>query len=349
MIRLIAVLLMAGFTGPLLPGGEPELIRKGAAAIDLSQLPLFPDHRWIGTRRVEVLCYGSTDTSAFREMVEFHRQQLVERGGKLIARPTITDRAAFYYFSISDFIIQMDVTVTSDTDKVTVEITNHGNVEAKSLPRNRGAKLIPKPSFPDICHFAVTPTADRPLEKVTQENHDLLIRSGWSFHASNKVLSIYRKESLLLLVKRQYNRQQKWIDITYRLYLNSYDYPPPPEQIEEFQFGERGNIIQTFTTTLTNNEISEYYRTAFTQQDWKEVPTIEPVAGSHDTLTFENYNRHQVQIKISQAADKRTVDVCLLDRLQVLDDEETRRIVEEFNQEQRQKKGTEEEVPQPAP
>lgn len=347
-VPLLSFLLILSPGVSELQGSELELIKQAANVIDLSRLDVYPDHELIVTQRVEHLQYVSTDTSAFENVVLLHRKQLAERGGRLVTQPLSSDKEHQAFFSFDDFLVQLYVHISPYTQNIIVVIRNDGNLDLKSLPRNRRSQLHDERSrYPSLLSFTTFASSGRPVENILKENHNQLIRAGWKLYGvdnfPNQYITnlneghwaFYRNGATELKVTRQPILSSRCVHIYYHHYLYSIDEPPPPAKIEEFHLVVPDDLenqtskLHSYRTSLTADEITEYYRSAYKQKDWKEVPPSELSPGSTPLMTFENDDRHQMLVEIAQGGDKRTVHVWRRDRLEVLEKEQSRQKAEE--------------------
>lgn len=312
--HLLIPILISASCCSLLLGDEPNLIQEAAKAIDLRLFPIHESRLLVANRQVEVLKYSSLDIAAFREIADFHQNQITRKGGKLLIPTSTTNSSVSSLFLVSSFIIRLEVVSNPDPAMVNIKITNHGNVSPNAIPRARDSKLIPPEEHPENCRFAIASTTTRSAEMIYQETHALLSEAGWNLQKNSRTLATYRKGYLLLEVRGGYQARKKSVEISYTPYLCSVIFPPPPEDFELIPISRKmpppDDILQSFSTSLTKQEVIEYYREGFKSLGCKEIPSQELDPRSRYLLFFEDINQAQMVIKIDRNGAKQNVEVC---------------------------------------
>jgi hypothetical protein len=281
-------------TEPL--NATPPTVSEAAKVLDLRQLPLFPGSEDAGGRSVARLTYNAKTSP--REAYAFHQKELLAQKWAQAPGEYVTDESASGTFTRDGYILSLSAVPTGSGDEAAtmVNVTNHGNLSAKTLPQPAGSTLLYE--FPVTIAY-VTPT---PVEKAAAEIDAALLAAGWEPYGTAGDSRFYRQKAIRLTATTSTAPAQDGKTVVnYATELVSAELPAPAEA-KGLQYSEPPvQLSVDFAGDLAAAD--KWYRERLGKMGW-EPTTENPVEqGFEHFVIYRNKPGEMLEITFREIDD----------------------------------------------
>jgi hypothetical protein len=250
------------------PSGPPATPADAARLIDLTKFPLAPGAAEPNQQTVAGLSYSAP--GKVQDLFEFQRQRLTAQNWKELDGSYLSDQAASATFRRAGYSLSVSVFAAGADGMANVSINHHGNVSLGKLPVPQGAtQLFAGP----VSTSYVTET---PAAETADAVRELLVAEGWEPYGAAGDVQYFRQKAIRLSARvLSAPAQDGKTMIDYSSVLMSAELPAPPEA-EDLRYSDTPTQI-FFDTSLTHQEVAEYYAKRLAEWQWKAT-TEKPIA-----------------------------------------------------------------------
>lgn len=240
----------------------PATIEQAKKVLDLRDLPLVPGSEEPGARSVARLTYNAKKPA--QEAYAFHQKQLVDRGWRETPGGYQSDEMASGTFVRNGYTLSMSASKVGD--ETMVSLTNHGNLDARTLPQPAAAKVLYEAP---VSIAYVTP---EPVASAAKQVDQALVAAGWAPYGAAGDSRYYKQNAIRLLATTSAAPAQggKTV-VSYHTELLSADLPAPADA-QQLQYSEPPTQLSVdFPGDLAASD--KWYRERLGKLGWK--PTTE--------------------------------------------------------------------------
>lgn len=247
------------------PSKTPATIDEAQKVLDMRDLPLVPGSVEPGARSIARLTYNAKKPAP--EAYLFHQKELVDRGWRETPGGYQSDEMASGTFVRDGYTLSMSATKVGD--ETMVSFTNHGNLDARTLPQPSAATVLYEAP---VSIAYVTP---EPVDAVAKQVDEALVATGWEPYGSAGDSRYYKQNAIRLLATAATAPAQggKTV-VSYQTELLSADLPAPADA-KQLQYSEPPTQLSIdFPGDLAASD--NWYRERLGKLGWKPT-TKQPV------------------------------------------------------------------------
>jgi len=285
----MTILLLLGtltFAGEA-PTARPATVEDAAKVLDLGRFPLLPGVDPSKHRRVARLGYEAKGTVA--DAFAFQKKTLVGMGWVEQPDGYASDQGASGTFVKDGF--RVSVSVFPASQGVSVQLSNHGNIEPKAMPVPAEAK--PLYAGPVSSMFV----AEKPVAETAAECRKKLVALGWQPYGTAGDTQFFKQNAVRLGVTvSSAPAQGNKTVIDYQSELMSADLPAPADTVRT-QYADTTKEV-SFDTKSDANSVLGFYRDVLGKAGFK--PTTENLIKDRRTesIYFLNPRKDLVALKM---------------------------------------------------
>ncbi len=274
---------------------SPATSQQARAVLDLEKLPLF-DKAENPEQHLAAVHYAAP--GELRKVAEFHLQQFKNLGWKELPPVTVTDQYASAAFTKNGYVVSFSA--FPQGSKVSVSITNHGNVAPASLPVPPGTK--PLYSGPQ----AAMHLAESSQEETQAAVRKLLIAAGWLPYGEAGDALFFRQNAVRLtasisLAPAQENKPV----ISYSTVLVRRELPVPTENVEQVSYSDQPLQVG-FDAQMSEEEVVAYYKEELTPSGWTPTTAQANKIDFEKFLIFLDESKDLMEIKLRDLGEGKT-------------------------------------------
>ena len=240
----------------------PATLDQAKKVLDLRDLPLAPGSEDPGARSVARLTYNATKPAP--EAYAFHQKELAQRGWRETPGGYQSDEMASGTFVRDGYTLSMSASKVGD--ETMVSLTNHGNLDARTLPQPAAATVLYE------APVSIAYVTRAPVASVAKQVEEALVAAGWKPYGSAGDSRYYKQNAIRLLATTSTAPAQggKTV-VSYQTELLSADLPAPADA-KQLQYSEPPTQLSVdFPGDLTASD--KWYREHLGKLGWK--PTTE--------------------------------------------------------------------------
>ncbi len=279
---------------------KPATAAQAASALDLSQFELIdpvdtPNSQIIAQQSYQAK--GIVADVAKRLLANFKKSGCKELDGT-----TVTDAYASATLQKQGFTFSLMVSEGSKPGTTSVNISNHGNVDLKTLPVPKGSTQLY--AFPATIAY----TTSASVEETTKECRKLLLAKGWEPFGDTTVSFFVKQNAVLLQVAvSQAPAQDNKTAIQITSEQLSADLPAPPYNGFLQYSDSTGGML--FDSDKSQEELVKFFKETLGKSSWKAT-TENPVRiDFRDHLIFRNPAKEFIELQFYEVEGKTRVDL----------------------------------------
>ena len=196
---MYVVILLAAFGAVCQPNAnaqssasKPATAAQAAAALDLSQFELIDP---VDSPNSQIIAQQSYRTKGkLTDVAKMLQANFKKAGCKELDGTTITDEYASAVFQKKGFTFSLSLTQGGQPGEALVTITNHGNVDLKTIPVPKGATQLY--AFP----ISIAYTAASSVEETYKACQKLLLANGWERFGDTASSFLVKQNAVVLQV-----------------------------------------------------------------------------------------------------------------------------------------------------
>ncbi len=279
---------------------EPATAIQAAAAIDLSKFEMVDPE---GPPSVQTVASQSYQTKGKIVDVAKKVQALLKKAGcQELEGATFTNDYASATYTIKGFTLSLMVTAGAMPDTCMVMITNHGNVDLKSIPVVKDAKqLYALPS-------TISYVTEMKLPEALEASKKLLADQDWVPFGDTTVSFFMKRNAIVLQVMVteapaqgnktaiQISSEQISVDL------------PAPDYKTYLQFRDGVGGMQ-FDSEQTVEEIFAYFQETLGELGWKSTTEQAVQVNFTKNMIFRNDKKEYIEVEVRDVEGTRTVSL----------------------------------------
>jgi hypothetical protein len=273
---------------------RPATLEDAARVLDLSTSPLPPGAEASKDRRAARLDYEVASKVA--DAFEFQKKALTSRGWSELPGGYSSEQAASGVFGKDGYRVSVSAYPSAKAGRVSVMVTNHGNVDTKSLPTPPDATLL---------YAAPVSTAHvtkGPKEATAAECRKKLMALGWQPYGNAGDTQFFKQNAVRIGVRVfSAPAQGNKTVIEYVSELLSADLPAPADTVRTSYADTTKEV--SFDTKASPESVVEFYRDVLGKEGWK--PSTERLVKTRhaDLLFFLNQSKDLLSLRMYMVDD----------------------------------------------
>jgi hypothetical protein len=311
---------------------EPATVEETARLLDLTKVPLLPEHRLVGRRKLGRVNYQAK--GEVKTAYEFHRNNLIEQGWKELPDARISVEEAQSKFMREGFLVTLGM--SQDKELVGVSLYNLGNVRPATLPvpadvktEHQGptqANYVTKGKIADVAEACRKVLMDKGWQPYGSISYDQKVYAGQRME--------FKKNAILLHVSvSTYENRPGDTTISYSTGVVSADLPASANA-NKLTYSDDDKIL-TFETPDAVATVIGFYRDTLAKQSWK--PTKEPEGATEATVYFRNPAGDLITLKVKGSGEATNVRVNHLTAAEIAELDRAIKAKEEREEKERNK------------
>jgi hypothetical protein len=279
---------------------KPATAVEAAKVLDLSQFELVdpvdtPNSQIIAKQSYEAK--GKLTDVAKRLMVNFKKSGCKELDGT-----SVTDAYASAMFQKQGFTFSLMLSEGSKPGTTSVNISNLGNVDLKSIPVPKGATQLY--AFPATIAY-MSPSS---VEEVNKECRKLLLAKGWEPFGETTASFFVKQNAVLLQVSvSEAPAQGNKTSIQFTTEQLSADLPAPPYNGFLQYSDSTGGML--FDSDKSQEELVKYFKETLGKSKWTATTDNPVKIDFRDHLIFRNPAREFIELQFYEVEGKTRVDL----------------------------------------
>lgn len=300
----------------------PTTAAEAAQVLDLRTFPLLDGAADPGMRTLAQLHYEAPGT--VRNAFALQEKELASRGWTIEPNSYVSDESASGTFRKDGYTLSLSISPAGkpgEASKVMVFYSQHGNVDAQTLPRPPEVK--PMYESP-LTSMYVTEAS---VEATAQATRELFLAAGWEpYGTAGNTLSFKRNAIEASATVQSAPAQGGKTVIQFGTQLLSHDLPAPPDA-EKVQYSDSPAQL-SLDWNKDIGTTADYYRKALGERGWKATTDNPIEIDWKRMLIFRNEAKDMLELEMSTVEEKTRIMLKYSTAAEVA--EEERRFKEEI-------------------
>ncbi len=285
---------------------DPATVAEAAQLLDLRTLPVMEGAEFRNDR-VEIGHLEYEVKTELRKAIDFHHQQLAERGWQTLPGSRLEDEYPMVYLTQHGYVMQLFGSPSYDPEKksqgyCSVGIYNYGNTPFSKLPVPASAS--PHYGMPGHPSYVTTDDTDATREWCRKS----LLEAGWQPYGSAADMLYFKRNAIKLSAwVRSHENQPDKTFIDYSSELMSADLPLPSD-VDNSQYVDSMARLTFNCANSQFDELLKFYGDSFGERGWK--PTTEPIKGDRTTsVVYRNVGGDIILLEMEDYNERSRVSV----------------------------------------
>lgn len=277
---------------------EPASAAEALAVSDLSKLPRIKATGDVMSESASTLSYMAA--GEVKPIAEGAQKVLVKEGWKELEGAMVTESYASATYQKKGFSLSLTVTPLGEPGNVLVAMTNHGNVDLKTLPLPKGLKEVY--AMPAMVMYS----SNTKVEALKEQVRSQLKSAGWENFGDTTVSFFVKKNAVLLQVmigEAPAMPGQTSIQISSQ--LMSIDLPVPKD-VSSLQYSDSPPMLY-FQSPKSVAHWETFFRDELSKLGWTATTENLFKIDFTEHLIFRNESKAMIEIEFRSTDDGATV------------------------------------------